>query len=597
MFEIYNLWYMRKCFFLCSLFLLIFWPQKIKAQEVLFADDFSTGFTKWQSVHDNANLWTIIEGVAQVFIPSYSTVTRLVPKDEYWSQDWQHISYELEISPIRAFDKNISFAFEDSSNWYDIHFMDTWYQLARVQNGKVVFTHNASYSMSNGQKYVVKIDRWGELIRIYVNGVKITDVVDPSFNANFGKIVLIATTGAATPTEIGFDNIIVRRLPELQEIKLPVTALKQNDPTWQNEEYDAANTWSTAPSIGRWGCALTSMAMILNYHGIDITPDQSPLDPSSLNRWLKAQPDGYLGEGLLNWVAIGRLTRLVAEIKNTPKLEYIYRGGNSLEPAAAAIKTSQPSILQVAGHFLVASGLTGTEKDLYINDPFYSYPKFSEAHTPLLSTRLFTPSHTDLSYLLLVATPETQITLTTADGSPIPNLQVFTEEIKDPTPGATEKTKLAKIYQIAQPSTATYNLEIRQNSSYPYQLTLYNYDQEGELSLFKITGLAPYQSEKLQINFNKTGDSSITQEELTWESIKSNISLLKAKSLISSQFTFQKLMQIASWASTTSNSQDSRRYLGLFSGYLLALKPKMTDSAYSILEQKINLLANNLAMN
>ena len=56
-------------------------------------------------------------------------------------------------------------------------------------------------------------------------------------------------------------------------------------------------------------------------------------------------------------------------------------------------------------------------------------------------------------------------------------------------------------------------------------------------------------------------------------------------------------MQIASWASTTSNSQDSRRYLGLFSGYLLALKPKMTDSAYSILEQKINLLANNLAMN
>src|SRR5688572_30899130 len=51
-------------------------------------------------------------------------------------------------------------------------------------------------------------------------------------------------------------------------------------------------------------------------------PNNAELSPASLNDWLNAQPDGYLGEGAINWLAVSRLTQQMAKTLRTPKLEY-----------------------------------------------------------------------------------------------------------------------------------------------------------------------------------------------------------------------------------------------------------------------------------
>lgn len=52
----------------------------------------------------------------------------------------------------------------------------------------------------------------------------------------------------------------------------------------------------TTYTIAQKGCALTSIAMVLSYHG-------SPADPSTLNSYLVNHPKGYDKEGNLYWDA------------------------------------------------------------------------------------------------------------------------------------------------------------------------------------------------------------------------------------------------------------------------------------------------------
>lgn len=80
-----------------------------------------------------------------------------------------------------------------------------------------------------------------------------------------------------------------------------VPLLKQTSEPWQGLEYDSASIWNPSnTSINTWGCALTSAAMVLQYYNYTKLPDGTALDPGTLNTWLKNQPDGYVGNGLVN---------------------------------------------------------------------------------------------------------------------------------------------------------------------------------------------------------------------------------------------------------------------------------------------------------
>src|SRR5689334_9685211 len=87
----------------------IFWitlfaysPQRARAQEVLFEDDFSNGLTKWQPTRDNGSMWSIVDGKAYVDVQRYYYVTEMIPKDQYWNNNWHNIEYELDFTPLEG---------------------------------------------------------------------------------------------------------------------------------------------------------------------------------------------------------------------------------------------------------------------------------------------------------------------------------------------------------------------------------------------------------------------------------------------------------------------------------------------------------------
>ncbi|HEX8966146.1 MAG TPA: C39 family peptidase, partial [Patescibacteria group bacterium] len=193
--------------------------------------------------------------------------------------------------------------------------------------------------------------------------------------------------------------------PTPSEINLNVPLIKQSDDPWQSQEYDTAHLWnSISTTIHDWGCALTSAVMALQYNGITKMPDNTPLDPASLNAWLKSQPDGYIGNGLVNWLAIPRLTRLAKLSFNNPDftsdaLEYKRIQGNSNESIAADLKNGLPDILEEPGHFIIAKGTQGST--FTINDPYYDRSLLTDTYNnSFLHAGKFVPSHTDLSYLM-----------------------------------------------------------------------------------------------------------------------------------------------------------------------------------------------------
>jgi hypothetical protein len=212
-----------------------------------------------------------------------------------------------------------------------------------------------------------------------------------------GKFSLRAGTGSRYPSATYFSDLKVKSLDE------PVfTYFRQDDSLWAEEVYDHADLWSAYPSIKNWGCAITSAAMILRFYGHAQMPNGEELNPQTLNQWLKQEVDAYVGDGLLNWLAISRLSKILSEIDGQPKLEFSHFRGSEEElkdKLQAELDKGQPQIVHIPGHFLVVDDF---DDDFSVKDPLYDYAFLSEMDSEIDSLRIFTPSYTDLSYLLLV---------------------------------------------------------------------------------------------------------------------------------------------------------------------------------------------------
>lgn len=495
-------------FFILSFFIFLSLPYQINAQELVFSDDFSQGFDKWQSVRKH-NYWQIIDSQAHAIVPNMLTLTELVPKDDYWNSDWKNISYEMDYRYTSGADKNISFNFIDISNWYEIHFVNGIYEMVHLKKDDVVWSHRGDLAMQLNQTYHFKFELRGGHIILFVDGEKVIDVLDPTFDNDYGKIGIKAGTGASFPTHIVYDNIIVKNLDEA-DTKITINHLKQSDPKWATEEYDSAKIWSKdGDDIDRWGCLITSISMIMNYHGINQIPNSQPVDPKSINNWLKEQSDGYLNGGLVNWLAITRLTKKISDSIGSVKLEYQRLPAqnnlsNDIKPAIEKIKLNQPPILEIDGHFLVANGFDNKEEDLFILDPSFDYQKLSQHNKALLSTRFLTPSHTDLSYIQIISEKEINFKIFDQDNSEI-DIEKYTEQIK--TPDQKSTTKKLYFYNISKPKTQKYKLEIYESSTFD----LYLYDVNAEVKN-EFVDIKTYKEKvAIELNYNKNNieESSI----------------------------------------------------------------------------------------
>lgn len=488
-------------------------PAPTSARELVFSDDFQSGLDNWQLVRGSYQHWLVTPSGLEAYLPNRFTISELALRDDYWQADWQNLEYEITFTPLQGVDKNLVFNFADISNWYEYHFTGNILHLVRLVGTSTPLSIFETYYLENNRTYLMKIRSVAGQLSLYINGQLISEAQDPTYlPGSFGKPSLKATTGAAAPTRVRFEEIKVYLVdeqvvppeepplepPDQEALVLPINHFKQTDPRWADQEYDHSQLWAATPTLERWGCLVSSVAMVLNYHGLTHLPGGVELDPSSLNHWLRTQPDGYVGQGLLNWLAISRLSNLVAAEFDTPKLEFSIVSDDLIEAAREAILNLEPIILAIPGHFLVAHGLVdpavqpADPNQLIISDPFYDYQRLSDHSEPSIGGRRLRPSQTDLSYFLIVHSNEVvpELRLESQSG---PELELITlnTPIIDPSDPSQAQPANQVMSLLPKPASGSYWLGFRRaNQTNPLDTTgveVYLYDQEAEVTILSST--------------------------------------------------------------------------------------------------------------
>lgn len=278
--------------------------------------------------------------------------------------------------------------------------------------------------------------------------------------------------------------------------------LSQLDPLWGDIEYDSAINWAGVDNSGidRWGCALTSAAMVLQEYGIKSTYDKL-VDPADLNEWLKNQDDGYVGLGLINWIAVSRYAREQYTLDLSPtKLEF----ERSYLPSAPLL----PSILDLGGHFVVAHN----EKDLnwIINDPNDEKRTELAKTTSVKSINRFVPSETDLSYMLFTLSPDATGILKNELGEVVDLnwIQEYIDSDQDESQSPAIKTAM-----IPKPSNGKYVFEITLPDGSSGEAKVYLYDDQAN-EIIPTTYLLTQPLTSIQIDYDSEVEKSRTSLEM-----------------------------------------------------------------------------------
>lgn len=521
---------MKSIFYFIIIFLFLLSAGSANA-EILFQEDFNDGDAAGWNVISGANLWKVENGRYGARIETPSTEIISVAGEISVS------SYiiELDITPIAGADKNIVFRWKDYSALtngplyhYSAHFNDDSGGTLRLkkfgptQNGWPVVVPTV---LNHNQTYRIKVVLKNQKVEFYVDGVKRAEGIDLDYiHEGNERVMLYISTGGSFPTEVWFDNIVVKTIDEEPETDLDVPLLKQTSNPWQSQIYDSANLWNpTNPTINRWGCVITSIAMIFQYHGITKLPDGTPLNPGSINTWLKSQPDGYVGNGLVNWLAISRLSKLAKSSGNNPTfasdaLEYTRFAGNNTGQLTEDITNNRPAILEQPGHFIVAKGISGNT--FTINDPFYDRSTLNDGYNnSFLSLGQYRPSNTDLSYIMVTAPFGVNLELSDENGNVI-NDEFLQNPIIDPVSGLPSGPAINTLY-LQQPLSGNYNIKISSQTQKPYTLTTYLYDANGDVKVFTNSGVLPANGSKiLPVVFDKdNAANSSVKKDVTFQSI------------------------------------------------------------------------------
>lgn len=563
----------------------------IKANQVIYQQDFSnsTEIENWDTIYNYGNnRWGVCLDTAQpanwqikdewmgIILDGTSCTTIISPAKQVILSQYSSYTFEVDVRFDESvdMDRNILFAWSDENNWYDLKFYGSGVHLEKFVNGTMHALKNSqnTFPFVKNQIYHIKIfySAQTRTIQVSINEQTVIETADLA-----PYITTPITFGLKTALGGGrsvafFDNLLITTndlsngtsTEDETKKSISVPLVKQTNLQWAETEYDHATEWSeNKTTIKRWGCALTSMVMILKYYGIDVLPNGQVINPLSLNNWLNNQPDGYIGNGLFNWLAITRLTKQISDILGTPKLEFSRQIGESLEPTIDQINLLQPTILNIIGHFLVGNGYYKNKQDLIISDPAYSYQNLNEHQSELLSTLIFTPSHTDLSYIQIVTDENTELTIENSQGKLLPTSSYFEslgsyDELNEEE----KEVNQQKVYLLAKPNSDSYRLTFTHTAQSPIHFSLYTYDQSGNVSIVHHQSTLVSNQERYQFDYHKEENNSSQNIEIkkivSWEAISQEVTSL------SEEYIINYTNKIVNWAKqeTTDNQ---KRYANL----------------------------------
>lgn len=488
----------------------------------VFEDNFESGNTQWAVINGTWNISEIQDSKRYGSVYGGCCVETVAG-----DSSWDNYTYEFELLGLQGVDKNAMFRYTASNSKYGIHLTTTDISLEKHTPGSSINLETVPGNFVNNTVYKIKIIAYENNYRLYVNDVLYINFNDNNQPLLNGKIGLRVGAGAVSPSEVWFDNVKVTIItpepsitatptatPTSTPTELPtatptltpvatststatatatpsypvlsVPSLKQYSLPWKNRIYDSTNR-----TIEEFGCALTSASMVLGYHGHNILPD-------TLNTWLKKQNDGYLRNGLINWLAVSRYTKENDSV-SSPTLEYkrLEATNNNLD---TELYSGRPAILKEDGHFVVATGKN--ENTYLINDPGYSDRNTLESYgNSFLAINSYTPTHSDLSYMMFVVDNDVNLTIKDTNGNIIDTVFYLEEPIKSIKNQNRKSGETVKVYLLEKPQLNKYEL-LLSGPRGQYQLDSYLYNKNGKVTQNELNGrLSGNDIDKYNINF------------------------------------------------------------------------------------------------
>ncbi|CAN5359220.1 hypothetical protein BH10PAT1_BH10PAT1_5730 [soil metagenome] len=562
---------------LISIFL-IFISTKNSFAASLFQDNFeSQSLSNWEIINGSWGFQTDSPNNHWLTNTTTSTDSEIQTGDFSWT----NYEFSLDLISITGVDKNVFFRVNNQRSTglpnhslpvgYGLHIsgnlleLQKWILTAGNYNPPL-----RSYNSTNAITHI-KVIANNSNIKIYANNsiLPSIDYTDNNSPILSGRIALAAIPGS--PSKVWYDNIQVSDLTE--PIPLNVPDLKQYSSPWGNQTYDHANLWSTNPTITHWGCALTSADMILQYYGFTV-------NPKDLNTWLNSQPDGYIGNGLLNWLAISRYSETHAT--NQPSLEFS-RQTNTNENLSNELTNNRPAILEEPGHFVVATSQTDTS--FTINDPAYSdRPTLDSYNNTFNSIETYTPSHTNLSYIMLTINPEFDLKVYDTNNQEITGNTFIQNPLIDDMDNSKTSGNALKIFMFPKPENGIYKVEVSGNGI--YEIDSYLYDVNGNVNLTKTNGIVgDDEIDNFQITI---GQNNITKQILTIDDVIKDLNDAKSKNKIKSNYVYQEINSLLNTSKKLILSHQNTLAKTTLKGILQFIKaytPSQIDPAISKLLQ------------
>lgn len=517
--------------FILTLLFLLITPSKASAS-ILFQDNFNNENSNQWTPISGQNLWKVQNGKYGARITTSSTIIRTVAG----SISTPNYSIEFDMLPIEGEDKNIEIRKKDDSIIYGIHFNYTGGGMAEFGKAgphQAGWPKRINYFFPNNETAHVKIILENQHIQFFINDIKLFDEIDTDYKFTTNEqVILIISTGGTYPTQIWFDNVVVKSLDNALDLDVPL--IKQTSDPWKSQTYDSANKWNPSdPTINSWGCALTSAVMILNYHGITKLPDGTNLDPGSLNKWLLSQKDGYVKDGYVNWLAITRLSKKAKTINGITKfdaLEFFKVNKENKTTLISDIKNEIPDILEEPGHFIVAKGTV--DDTFLINDPFYDRTDLATGYSnKFLTIGRFIPSFTDLSYIMAVTDPKIDLTL--IDTASNEEGESFVQEALTNDSNSSQANTPIKLAYFKKPNNGNFQLYISAENSKLFKIQTYLYDKNGITKIIESNGIAGENGNVLDINVDKDNlDNSNVEKKVTFNIFLNDINQARNLKLI-----------------------------------------------------------------
>ncbi len=415
-------------------------------------------------------------------------------------------------------------------------------------------------------------------------------------------------------------------------INLPVPYYSQNDDPWGPTEYDHANSLGFSdPDFERWGCAVTSAAMILNYHGMTEFEDETPIDPGTLNEWLKNN-NGFqtnkpgFGKPFSKfvWSSINKFTEELYEAsKSAYKLEHIRYDSASTESSKLTVlnddltNKQNPAILAVSNvltdmHFVVAKGIA-TEGAYFINDPEWNYENLAPFGNDFFQLDRYRRATSNASYIEMSTNEGIEIAVVNSEGKKtgkqviggvvetfdeIPNA-IYSHQNPISNPNASnEKANLGfgfNEFLLPEPIDGSYKIILSSFENQTYTLNIATLQANGDDNNFQMTGIIDTDaSDEFELNYSQS-DPSALDEIVTFDSLINDIRALRATGDINNLGVYISLLTKAKVAKGLSmnvwTKKASVNLLMAMQKQIMKQKGKgLSENAFNILDNDIQAL-------